>query len=116
MESTSSPDNGRQSRGLARFWPVHGLPAPGQRQSDEDEAGALAEAGDAAHADADAAEPTHDGAAAVGTRAARDTPVTGEQPLVGDGRPGGSGFGLTGEMQMVALGHVAPDDAEPPQA
>jgi hypothetical protein len=43
MESTSSPDNGRQSRGLARFWPVHGLPAPGQRQSDEDEAAEQAE-------------------------------------------------------------------------
>ena len=36
MEPTSSPDNGRQSRGLARFWPVHGMPAPGQRHSDED--------------------------------------------------------------------------------
>ena len=36
MEPTPTSDNGRQSRGLARFWPVHGMPAPTQRQSDED--------------------------------------------------------------------------------
>jgi hypothetical protein len=34
MEPTG--ENARQSRGLARFWPVHGTPAPGQRQSDQD--------------------------------------------------------------------------------
>ena len=36
MEPTSSSENARQSRGLARFWPSHGVPAPAQRQSDED--------------------------------------------------------------------------------
>jgi hypothetical protein len=36
MEPTPTPENGRQSRGLARFWPVHGMPVPVQRQSDED--------------------------------------------------------------------------------
>lgn len=34
MEPTS--ENARQSRGLARFWPVTGTPAPAQRNSDED--------------------------------------------------------------------------------
>src|ERR1700759_4359621 len=43
MESTSSSDNGRQSRGLARFWPVHGMPAPAQRQSEEDGEDAVAQ-------------------------------------------------------------------------
>jgi hypothetical protein len=37
MEQPSSPDNARQSRGLARFWPVHGMPAPAQRQDQEQE-------------------------------------------------------------------------------
>ncbi|BFU45966.1 hypothetical protein [Krasilnikovia sp. MM14-A1004] len=31
MEPTSSPENVPQSRGVARFWPSHGMPAPGQR-------------------------------------------------------------------------------------
>ena len=48
MEPTSSPDNARQSRGLARFWPVHGMPAPAQRQSDEDDQARDATGGDSA--------------------------------------------------------------------
>ena len=35
MEPTSEEEDGRQSRGLARFWPVHGMP-PAQRNSDDD--------------------------------------------------------------------------------
>jgi hypothetical protein len=41
MEPTSSADHARQSRGLARFWPGH-APAPGQRDSDEDDATLIA--------------------------------------------------------------------------
>jgi hypothetical protein len=77
MEPTSSPDNGRQSRGLARFWPVHGLPAPTQRQSGED-----------------------------GEDASEDVHEAGEQPA-DESTPAAGPFGptvLTGDTQMVALG------------
>jgi hypothetical protein len=75
MESTPSSEHGRQSRGLARFWPVHGMPAPGQRQSDED--------GDSV-ADKPGAEETE---------AAEEQTRTGDTPSA-----------LTSDTQMVALG------------
>src|SRR4051794_28534609 len=75
MESTSSSDSGRQSRGLARFWPVHGMPTPGQRQAAEDRADEKAAAPD--DVDADAADETR----------------TGDAPDA-----------LTSDTQMVALG------------
>ena len=91
MESTSSPDNGRQSRGLARFWPVHGMPAPGQRQSGED----------GADEDADAARATSGDAPA-----AAQPPVSDVQPAAGPFGPGA----LTSDPQMVALGSRRPPE------
>jgi hypothetical protein len=97
MESTSSPDHGRQSRGLARFWPVHGTPAPGQRQSDDaapEETGAGSpEAGGSA--DGSSVDGSSvDGSSVDGAPAAADAgPVagsapTGEPPQVDAVRPG----------------------------
>jgi hypothetical protein len=111
MEPTSNPDNARQPRGLARFWPVHGMPAPVQRQSDEDD---------------DAAE-----AAAEEARSVAEIGPTSEQPRIPDAPghgvpaphsasaqaaaaaqlaaerlsdPGRAGAALTSDTQMVALG------------
>ena len=81
MEPTSSSENARQSRGLARFWPSHGLSAPAQRQPGEDDAVEEAEVveGDVV-------------AAPAGT-----APEPAEEPE--PGHPA-----LTGDTQMVALG------------
>ncbi|MFI7543237.1 hypothetical protein [Actinoplanes sp. NPDC049599] len=111
MEPTSEPEN-RQSRGLARFWPVHGMPTPAQRQSEEDP--------DARRA----AAPAH----------ASDQPAgaagpTGEHPQVSEQQsqphddqqepeePSPNPFAprphpaLTSDTQMVALGSRRPADA-----
>ena len=90
MEPTSSPDNGRQSRGLARFWPVHGMPAPVQRQSDED-----------------GEDVEQEAPAAAGTPVAGSAP-TDEQPQVDETHPAPSA--LTSETQMVALGSRRPPE------
>src|SRR5690242_12158977 len=118
MESTSSPDHGRQSRGLARFWPVHGTPAPGQRESDD---AASPESGsssaESSPGGSSSAEPTtagastdagasRDGSSAGGpSRAAHAGPVagsgpTGDQPQVDVVRPAIR----AGETHVVALG------------
>ena len=84
MEPTSSSENARQSRGLARFWPSHGVPAPAQRQSDEDI--------DAAQANEDTPAPAAE---------AGPPPAPAEEP---EPAPDRVFPALTGDTQMVALG------------
>jgi hypothetical protein len=112
MEPTSEPENNRQSRGLARFWPVHGMTAPAPRESEEDPGRPQ---------DAAAAHTSDQPAGAAGP--------TGEHPQVSDQqsqphddqqdpdeqspnpfapRPHPA---LTSETQMVALGSRRPADA-----
>ena len=126
MESTSTPDHGRQSRGLSRFWPVHGTPAPEQRQPDdagtpepESDAGspeggssgaALSGGSSGAALSGGSAGAALSGGSSValsgGAFPAADAgPVagsgsTGEQPQVDAVRPSLR----AGETQMVALG------------
>ena len=90
MEPTSSPDNARQSRGLARFWPVHGMPAPAQRHSDEDPE-------DAGRRQPD--QQVSGPARGVALRLRRRPPRPRNWPR----RPAGEDA-LTSETQMVALG------------
>ena len=111
MESTSSPDHGRQSRGLARFWPVHGTSAPEQRQSDEAEAasdfassppaGPLVAGSSPAGSSATETSATGSlaGESLAGGPVAGSRP-TGEQPQVDAIRPAAR----AGETHMVALG------------
>ncbi len=73
MEPTPTPENGRQSRGLARFWPVHGMPVPVQRQSDEDR----------------------------GTRPPGDGGAGGRQQADGPERTDGPGTGRSGAQRMT---------------
>jgi hypothetical protein len=93
MEPTPTPENGRQSRGLARFWPVHGMPVPGQRQSDE-EPGARGDGGPAGSAGPDAAVQQNGDSAAQPT----DGPPT--------GHPGAQQ--MNGFIQSGSQGSVAP--------
>jgi hypothetical protein len=116
MEPTSEPDHNRPSRGLARFWPVHGAPTPAQRRSDEDPDVSPGSGGAAA-------APTSD-------QQAGDAGPTGEHPQVSDQQsqpqddqqgsdePAQSPFApprphpaLTSDTQMVALGSRRPADA-----
>jgi hypothetical protein len=91
MEPTSSPDNARQSRGLARFWPVHGMPAPAQRHSDEDSEGMDSEQ---EHQDQQVSGPpavSHSASAQAAAAAQLAASTAGDNAL-------------TSETQMVALG------------
>lgn len=93
MEPTSSPDNARQSRGLARFWPVHGMPAPAQRHSDEDPDASL----DDDHQVSGPPAVSHSGsaqAAAAAQLAAQNAQNAAD----------GHEDALAGDTQMVALG------------
>lgn len=93
MESTSTPDNGRQSRGLSRFWPVHGTPAPGQRHSDDESASSEAESSGPL-ADTDGPLADTEGSPVAGSG------PTGEQPQVDAVRPAPR----AGETHLLALG------------
>jgi hypothetical protein len=101
MEPTPTPENGRQSRGLARFWPVHGMPVPVQRQSDE-EPGVQADGRPAGSAGPDTAAQQNGDSAAQRT----DGP-----PI---GHPGAQQMNdphaqqLNGFMQSGPQGSVAP--------
>jgi len=114
MEPTSEPENTRQSRGLARFWPVHGIPAPAPRQSDEDPDASQATAGAAAHASdqpAGAAGPTgeHPQVSDQQSHPHDDQQESDEQspnPFAPRPHPA-----LTSDTQMVALGSRRPADA-----
>jgi hypothetical protein len=114
MEPTSSPENARQSRGLARFWPSHGIPAPVQRESEEDARDDTGAAGAPAGAEQqrlDLAEQRRPAEAATpGSRAAgSDAPprgdAQGERSAAERGHPA-----LIGETQMVALGSRRPPE------
>ena len=115
MEPTSEPENTRQSRGLARFWPVHGIPTPAPRQSDEDpDASQATAAGAAAHASdqpAGAAGPTgeHPQVSDQQSHPHDDQQDPDEQspnPFAPRPHPA-----LTSDTQMVALGSRRPADA-----
>jgi hypothetical protein len=111
MEPTSEPDN-RQSRGLARFWPGHGMPTPAQRQSAEDpDAERAATAAHASDQPAGAAGPTgeHPQVSDQQSQPHDDQQEPDEQspnPFAPRPHPA-----LTSDTQMVALGSRRPADA-----
>ena len=111
MEPTSEPEN-RQSRGVDRFWPVHGIPAPAAGESGPDRG-----------------TPRDTTAAHMSDQQAGEAGPTGEHPQVSDQqsqphddqsepdeqsphpfapRPNPA---LTSDTQMVALGSRRPADS-----
>ena len=116
MEPTSDPDNTRQSRGLARFWPVHGMPAPAQRQSEEDlDAPEGADGAAAAHASdqlAGVAGPTGEHPQVSDRQSQpQDEQHPADEPASGPFAPARPHPSLTSDTQMVALGSRRPADA-----
>ncbi len=110
MEPTSEPEN-RQSRGLARFWPAHGMPTPAQRQSEEDpDAHRAATTASASDQPAGPAGPTgeHPQVSDQQSQPHDDQPEPDEQPPPFAPRPHPA---LTSDTQMVALGSRRPADA-----
>jgi len=111
MDPTSEPEN-RQSRGLGRFWPVHGTPTPAQRQSEEDlDAHRAAAATHASDQQAGAAGPTgeHPQVSDQQSQPHDDQQGSDEQspnPFAPRPHPA-----LTSDTQMVALGSRRPADA-----
>src|SRR5688500_17011833 len=110
MEPTSEPEN-RQSRGLARFWPVHGVPTPAQRQSEEDPDTRRAAPAHPSDQPAGAAGPTgeHPQVSDQQSQPHDDQQDPDEQspnPFAPRPHPA-----LTSETQMVALGSRRPADA-----
>ncbi len=115
MEPTSSPDN-RQSRGLARFWPVHGMPAPAQRHSDEDAAEAGAAEGESPAGAAAPMATSHSGspqAAAAAQLARAENESTGEAQMVALGSRRGFDTGPNGSARWgVDQGGFPPVDTD----
>ena len=116
MEPTSDPDNTRQSRGLARFWPVHGMPAPAQRQSEEDlDAPEGADGAAAAHASdqlAGVAGPTGEHPQVSDRQSQpQDEQHPADESGSGPFAPARPHPSLTSDTQMVALGSRRPADA-----
>jgi hypothetical protein len=112
MEPTSEPEN-RQSRGLARFWPVHGMSTPAPRESEEDPGVRPDAPGAAAHTSdqqAGAAGPNgeHPQVSDQQSQPHDDQPEPDEQPAPFAARPHPA---LTSDTQMVALGSRRPADA-----
>jgi len=112
MEPTSEPEN-RQSRGLARFWPVHGMSTPAPRESEEDPGVRPDATGAAAHTSdqqAGAAGPNgeHPQVSDQQSQPHDDQPEPDEQPAPFAARPHPA---LTSDTQMVALGSRRPADA-----
>jgi hypothetical protein len=111
MEPTSEPDN-RQSRGLARFWPAHGMPTPAPRQSEEDpDAPRAAKPAPTSDQPAGAAGPTgeHPQVSDQQSQPHDDQQDPDEQspnPFAPRPHPA-----LTSDTQMVALGSRRPADA-----
>jgi hypothetical protein len=113
MEPTSEPDNSRQSRGLARFWPVHGMPAPAQRQSEEDldapDGAATAHASDQL---AGVAGPTGEHPQVSDQQSQPQDDQQGPDELAQSPfAPARPHPALTNDTQMVALGSRRPADA-----
>jgi hypothetical protein len=113
MEPTPEPDNNRQSRGLARFWPVHGMPAPAQRQSEEDlDAPDGASSAHASDQLAGVAGPTGEHPQVSDQQSQpQDDQQAPDEPVQGPFAPARPHPALTSETQMVALGSRRPADA-----
>ncbi|MEU7902445.1 hypothetical protein [Actinoplanes sp. NPDC049118] len=116
MEPTSEPDHNRQSRGLARFWPVHGAAAPAQRQSDEDPDVSPGSRGAATAPTSDqqagAAGPTGEHPQVSDQQSQpQDDHQESDEPAQSPFAPGRPHPALTSDTQMVALGSRRPADA-----
>ena len=115
MEPTSEPDN-RQSRGLARFWPGHGMSTPAPRDSAAEPDAPHAGPGDAAPAsDQQAGEAGPTGEHPQVSDQQQSQPHDDDQPEAGEQSPNPfaprPNPALTSDTQMVALGSRRPADA-----